>query len=226
MHNCVGGQCSMGTASWWRMRREHSCSDCVPSVFSSFVRVSRAVLQNDFFRGGSFPLPDAESVIPILNTLRQKQFDMVLVCTLEHAINHNAFASNHPVRTLCSLGALNSLVQLVAVTVPRCTVHHRVRSYFPWCLYPAWVRRPCGLTSASRYASAFLSRVPSVVRNLFAAGTHQPRRVAARPLLPFMSSSSQSLTTVVFLVFVCAIPLDTALLVPCRARLARSSTPT
>ena len=54
-------------------------------------------VQNDFFRGGSFPLPDAESVIPILNTLRSKQFDIVVLCTVEHPVNHNSFASNHPV---------------------------------------------------------------------------------------------------------------------------------
>ncbi len=55
-------------------------------------------LQNDFFPGGAFPLPDAESVIPALNSLRARQFDIVIVCTLEHSLAHSSFASNNPVR--------------------------------------------------------------------------------------------------------------------------------
>jgi hypothetical protein len=55
-------------------------------------------LQCDFFKGGSFPIADAESTIPVVNKLREKSFDIVAMCTLDHSINHNSFASNHPVR--------------------------------------------------------------------------------------------------------------------------------
>ncbi len=68
---------------------------CCPSPSSSSPSPSP---QNDFFPGGTFPMPDAESVIPTLNTLRSKQFDIVIMCTLEHALNHSSFSSNQLVR--------------------------------------------------------------------------------------------------------------------------------
>ncbi len=42
-------------------------------------------------------MPEAESIIPLINNLRQKHFDLVFVCTLQHPLNHAGFAANNPV---------------------------------------------------------------------------------------------------------------------------------
>jgi hypothetical protein len=43
-------------------------------------------------------MQDAESVVAVINRLRRRAFDVVLVATLEHAVNHSGFHSNSPVR--------------------------------------------------------------------------------------------------------------------------------
>lgn len=58
-------------------------------------------VQNDYFEGGSFAIPDADTVIAAVNGLRDKHFDMVFVCTTHHALNHSGFAANNPVRWCC-----------------------------------------------------------------------------------------------------------------------------
>lgn len=54
--------------------------------------------QNDFFESGSFSVPEAEAVVPVINKLREKHFDLVFTCTTHHPLNHTGFASNNPVR--------------------------------------------------------------------------------------------------------------------------------
>ena len=52
-------------------------------------------IQNDFI-DGSFPVPDAASIIPVLNRLRAKQFDYVYLCLDWHPFNHVSFRTNNP----------------------------------------------------------------------------------------------------------------------------------
>jgi hypothetical protein len=58
----------------------------------------KLVSQNDFFDGGSFPIPDAEAIVAPINSLRDKHFNMIFVCTTQHPLNHSGFGSNNPVR--------------------------------------------------------------------------------------------------------------------------------
>jgi nicotinamidase/pyrazinamidase len=51
-------------------------------------------LQNDFCKGGSLAVPEADDVIPLANQL-QKQFDLVIATKDWHPQNHMSFASNH-----------------------------------------------------------------------------------------------------------------------------------
>ena len=48
-------------------------------------------------------MPDAEAVVPIVNKLREKHFDMVFLCTTQHPLSHCSFASNNPVSDCCIL---------------------------------------------------------------------------------------------------------------------------
>jgi hypothetical protein len=54
--------------------------------------------QNDYFEGGSFPVPDAEAIVDPINSLRDKHFDMVFVCSTTHLLSHSGFCANNPVR--------------------------------------------------------------------------------------------------------------------------------
>lgn len=51
-------------------------------------------LQNDFV-DGSLPVPDAASIIPVVNRIRQA-FDIVVFTKDWHPADHCSFASNHP----------------------------------------------------------------------------------------------------------------------------------
>lgn len=45
-------------------------------------------IQNDFFAGGACPIPNAQQIIPIINNLRSKIFDIVILSRLWHPLNH------------------------------------------------------------------------------------------------------------------------------------------
>lgn len=59
--------------------------------------------QNDYFEGGSFPVPEADGILGPINDLRAKHFDFVFVCTTHHPLNYSGFASNNPVSPLSRL---------------------------------------------------------------------------------------------------------------------------
>ena len=65
-------------------------------VFAPFLLLRVRFVQNDFFRGGLLPL-DAEAVIPVINGLRKRRFDVVVYGTLERAVGFEGFASANPV---------------------------------------------------------------------------------------------------------------------------------
>ena len=58
----------------------------------------RRCAQNDHFADGSFPIPHSADVVPVINNLRAREWDLVVFVKTEHSVNHSAFCSNNPVR--------------------------------------------------------------------------------------------------------------------------------
>ena len=52
-------------------------------------------MQNDFLSGGSLAVPDADEIIPIVNSIQQ-YFDLVVATQDWHPSTHKSFASNNP----------------------------------------------------------------------------------------------------------------------------------
>lgn len=52
-------------------------------------------VQNDFCTGGALAVPDAEAVLPVVNTL-MADFEHVLLSQDWHPPGHISFASSHP----------------------------------------------------------------------------------------------------------------------------------
>lgn len=69
-------------------------------------------LQNDFCRGGSLEVPDADAVIPLANQL-QKQFDLVIATKDWHPKDHMSFASNNPGSHRGEIITVNNMVQIL-----------------------------------------------------------------------------------------------------------------
>lgn len=73
------------------------------------VHISRGVrclvvvgVQNDFFRGGKFPMVDVDHILGPLSQLRDaKAYDIAVVVAYWHPLNHSIFASTIPVRWWC-----------------------------------------------------------------------------------------------------------------------------
>jgi nicotinamidase/pyrazinamidase len=60
-------------------------------------------VQNDFCKGGSLAVTDANSIIPLINKLRDLPvFDLVVLTRDWHAPTHCSFAANHPGAALFS----------------------------------------------------------------------------------------------------------------------------
>ena len=51
-------------------------------------------IQNDFLPSGALPVPDGDSIIPVVNKL-QDYFDLVIATLDWHPVDHKSFASNH-----------------------------------------------------------------------------------------------------------------------------------
>jgi nicotinamidase/pyrazinamidase len=56
-------------------------------------------VQNDFCEGGSFAVPNANQVIPVINAFREK-FDLVYLSRDWHPADHVSFHANNPESTL------------------------------------------------------------------------------------------------------------------------------
>lgn len=54
-------------------------------------------LQNDFMPGGAMPVPEADKIIPLVNTLMER-FGLIVATQVWHPADHGCFASNHPDR--------------------------------------------------------------------------------------------------------------------------------
>lgn len=71
-------------------------------------RLPRALIivdvQNDFCANGSLSVPDADAVVPVFNSIRQKStFDKIYLTRDYHPANHSSFASNNNDAPLFSL---------------------------------------------------------------------------------------------------------------------------
>ena len=66
--------------------------------------VTRALIvvncQNDFFEGGSVPVPKASEILPNIKKLRQHKFDLVVHCQEWRPSNDSSFYSNNPGATV------------------------------------------------------------------------------------------------------------------------------
>ena len=51
-------------------------------------------VQNDFMPGGSLAVPDADKIVPVINSIQHK-FDLVVAAQDWHPHDHVSFASNH-----------------------------------------------------------------------------------------------------------------------------------
>ena len=51
-------------------------------------------LQNDFTPSGAFPVPEGDSIVPLINQLQQK-FDLVVATQDRHPSDHQSFAVQH-----------------------------------------------------------------------------------------------------------------------------------
>ena len=69
-------------------------------------------VQNDFIPGGSLPVQDGESIIPILNQL-QRNFELVVATQDWHPGDHKSFASMHSGKKPFDVIDLNGLTQVL-----------------------------------------------------------------------------------------------------------------
>jgi nicotinamidase/pyrazinamidase len=69
-------------------------------------------LQNDFCRGGSLAVPDADAIIPLANEL-QAYFDLVIATKDWHPADHTSFATNHPGYNVGDVITIDNLPQVL-----------------------------------------------------------------------------------------------------------------
>lgn len=53
-------------------------------------------LQNDFIPGGALAVNEGDKIIPIINNLLDKPFDLIIASKDWHPADHGSFAANHP----------------------------------------------------------------------------------------------------------------------------------
>jgi nicotinamidase-related amidase len=71
-------------------------------VFSNGIALLVIDVQNCFLPTGSLPVPDGDTVIPIINDIRKKYdklFSLVVFSQDWHCVNHVSFASQHSEKT-------------------------------------------------------------------------------------------------------------------------------
>lgn len=52
-------------------------------------------VQNDFLPGGSLPIKEGSSILPVINSLLEKKFDLIIASKDWHPPNHGSFAATH-----------------------------------------------------------------------------------------------------------------------------------
>ena len=69
-------------------------------------------IQNDFIPGGSLPVEDGESIIPLVNEIQSK-FELVVATQDWHPHDHKSFASMHEGKKPFDVIELNGLTQVL-----------------------------------------------------------------------------------------------------------------
>jgi len=93
-----GNNPRVGTVPGGPVRRKKSAASAKDDSTRCLLVVN---VQNDHFEGGSFPIPQAEFVVPVINSMRARDWDLVVFIKTEHPANHSTFCSNNPVRAAC-----------------------------------------------------------------------------------------------------------------------------
>jgi nicotinamidase/pyrazinamidase len=52
-------------------------------------------LQNDFFPGGALPVKEGDAILPVINKLLEKDWELVIASVDWHPVNHGSFATTH-----------------------------------------------------------------------------------------------------------------------------------
>lgn len=52
-------------------------------------------IQNDFLPGGALPVAEGNGILPVVNTLLKKPFDVIVASKDWHPVDHGSFASTH-----------------------------------------------------------------------------------------------------------------------------------
>ena len=69
-------------------------------------------VQNDFCEGGSLAVPDANEIIPSINS-RRNEYDIIVLTQDYHPANHKAFASNQEGKKVFDVIDLNGVQQVL-----------------------------------------------------------------------------------------------------------------
>ena len=69
-------------------------------------------LQNDFTPSGALPVPEGDSIVPLINQLQQK-FDLVVATQDWHPADHQSFAIQHEGKQLGELIDLHGIPQVL-----------------------------------------------------------------------------------------------------------------
>jgi nicotinamidase/pyrazinamidase len=69
-------------------------------------------VENDFVPGGALPVPEGDTIVPLVNEL-QARFDLVVATQDWHPPDHGSFAANHPGRKVYEVIDLAGLPQVL-----------------------------------------------------------------------------------------------------------------
>jgi len=71
-------------------------------------------VQNGFCPGGNLPVPDGDSVVPVVNRLMASgRYDLIVASQDWHPRNHGSFASQHPGKQPFEMGELSGKPQMM-----------------------------------------------------------------------------------------------------------------
>ncbi|MCB1112284.1 MAG: bifunctional nicotinamidase/pyrazinamidase [Chlamydiales bacterium] len=70
-------------------------------------------LQNDFLPRGALPVADGDQIIPVVNLLMSRKFDLVVASLDWHPAEHGSFAENHPDMQVGDVIDLNGTEQIL-----------------------------------------------------------------------------------------------------------------
>ncbi|MCC5831329.1 MAG: bifunctional nicotinamidase/pyrazinamidase [Phycisphaeraceae bacterium] len=70
-------------------------------------------VQNDFLPGGALAVPNGDVIIPVINKLMERDFDLIVATADWHPPDHGSFASQHPGRNVGEVIELDGLEQVL-----------------------------------------------------------------------------------------------------------------